>query len=38
MRYSLEDFLTYIKNNNIDKLPEETIEILSLLENQVGAP
>lgn len=38
MRYSLQEFLIYIKNNNITELPKETRDIIELLEKQVGAP
>ena len=38
MRYSLQDFLIYIKNNNLNELPKDTLEIIELLEKQVGAP
>ncbi len=38
MRYSLQDFFIYIKNNNISDIPKDTLEIIELLEKQVGAP
>lgn len=38
MRYSLHDFESYVKNNNIKNLSEETLDIIEKLANEVGAP
>lgn len=38
MRYSLDDFENYIKNNNIENLNEETLAIIEKIASEVGAP
>ena len=38
MRYVLSDFESYLKNNEISQLPNETLAIIESLVNEVGAP